>query len=92
MATITFTDNLKRHIDCPEQTADGQTLHEVLNNLFANNQRLKGYVLDDQNRLRKHMLIAIDGTLITDKIYLSDPVKDSSEIYIAQALSGGAIK
>jgi len=89
MATIIFTENLRRHIDCPQQTVEGDTLREVLNNLFSLNSALRGYVLDDQNRLRKHMLISIDGELINDRIYLSDPVKEQAEIYIIQALSGG---
>jgi len=89
MATIIFTENLRRHIDCPQQTAEGNTLREVLDNLFSHNSALKSYVLDDQNRLRRHMLISIDGELISDRIYLSDPVKAQAEIYIVQALSGG---
>jgi len=89
MATIIFTENLRRHIDCPQQTAEGDTLREVLDNLFALNTTLKSYVLDDQNRLRKHMLISIDGELINDRVYLSDAVTEQAEIYIVQALSGG---
>jgi len=89
MATIIFTENLRRHIDCPQQTAEGDTLREVLDNLFSHNSALRSYVLDDQNRLRKHMLVSIDGELIHDRVYLSDAVKEQAEIYIVQALSGG---
>lgn len=89
MAKIIFTDNLRRHIDCPTQYVNGRNLSEVLNNLFANNPQLKNYVLDDQNRLRKHMLISVDGEMIQDRLKLSSRVGENSEIYIMQALSGG---
>ncbi len=89
MARILFTENLKRHIDCAEQQAAGDTVAEVLSNAFADRPKLKGYVLDDQNRLRRHMLISVDGEMVKDRIYLTDPVSAESEIYIIQALSGG---
>ncbi len=89
MAHIIFTENLRRHINCPEQHVDGRTLAEVFNNLFSSQQALKHYILDDQERLRRHMLISIDGKKIEDPVYLSDPVRPDSEIYIIQALSGG---
>ena len=89
MATIIYTENLQRHIECPTQQVEGSTVAEALKNAFAENTRLKHYVLDDQNRLRKHMLVSVDGKLVSDRIYLSDAVNPNSEIYILQALSGG---
>lgn len=89
MPRITFTDNLKRHIDCPPQQEEGETLAAVLNAVFSNHQQLRTYILDDQDRLRKHIMIAIDNTMIQDRVYLSDKVKPDSEIYVLQALSGG---
>lgn len=89
MANLIFTENLRRHIDCPALTVAGTTVAEVLKNAFTDNPQLKGYILDDQNRLRRHMLISIDGNIIEDRIYLSDKVTDNAEIYIIQALSGG---
>ncbi len=89
MASIIYTENLQRHIECPNQHVEGSTVAEALANAFADNARLRHYVLDDQNRLRKHMLISVDGKLISDRVYLSDAVNADSEIYILQALSGG---
>lgn len=89
MATVNFTENLKRHIECPSQVADGETLREVLANAFKDNPKLGCYVLDNQGQLRKHMTIAIDGKTIKDRIRLSDKVNPDAEIYIMQALSGG---
>ena len=55
MARIAFTANLQRHVDCPEVEARGDTVREALDAVFALNQRLRGYVLDDQAALRRHM-------------------------------------
>lgn len=89
MATVIFTKNLERHLSCPSLQVAGTTVQEALDNAFKENDRLKSYVLDDQGRLRKHMLIAVDGSTISDRIHLSDTVNEQSEIYILQALSGG---
>ena len=89
MATVNFTQNLKRHIECPSLDASGETLREVLANIFEENPKLGCYVLDNQGQLRKHMTIAIDGKTITDRLQLSDKVNADSEIFIMQALSGG---
>src|SRR5215471_4208616 len=86
MARVVFTSNLQRHLDCPTQDA-GTTVREVMNNVFAAAPKLRGYVLDDQDQLRTHVHIFVDGELIVDRIKLSDPVRDSGEIYVMQALS-----
>jgi hypothetical protein len=87
--TVTFTPNLKRHVECPTEVVAGATVREVLDVVFAANPRLRGYVLDDQGALRKHMSVFVDGTQISDRARLSDPVRATSEIYVMQALSGG---
>ncbi|MEM7465195.1 MAG: MoaD/ThiS family protein [Pseudomonadota bacterium] len=89
MAIVVFTANLKRHVDCPQTDAQGDTVAEVLNEVFAQNETLRGYVLDEQGGLRKHMGIIVDGTVIADRTTLSDPVGTNSQIYVLQALSGG---
>jgi hypothetical protein len=89
MARVVFTANLRRHVDCPETDADGATVREVLEAVFANNERLRGYVLDDQAALRRHMGVVVDGKALRDRRTLSDPVGPTSRIYVLQALSGG---
>jgi hypothetical protein len=61
----------------------------VLDCVFAANDRVRGYVLDDQANLRKHMTIIVDGHSVKDRVGLSDPVAPSSQIFVLQALSGG---
>lgn len=89
MATLRFTPNIQRHVQCPETTARGGTLRDVLDNAFRGNPRARSYVLDDQSSLRKHMTIFIDGHTLRDRARLSDPVAENSVVYVYQALSGG---
>ncbi|MET0722966.1 MAG: MoaD/ThiS family protein [Tardiphaga sp.] len=89
MAKVVFTSNVQRHVVCPEVEAPGRTVREVLDNVFAENAQARGYVLDDQSALRKHMAIFVDGRMIRDRARLADPVDERSTIRIFQALSGG---
>ncbi len=89
MATICFTHHLQRYLDCPSQTVSAGTVREALSEAFASNARLAGYILDDQQRLRKNVAIFVDGQQIRDRRHLSDRLRPDSEIYILQALSGG---
>lgn len=89
MATLAFTPNLARHVDTPAATVTGRTLGEALAGYFAANPRVRGYVLDDQGAVRKHVAIFVNRTLIRDRAALSDPIRDDDEIFVAQALSGG---
>jgi molybdopterin synthase sulfur carrier subunit len=89
MARVTFTANLARHLSCPPVEAPGETVREVLDRVFAENQAARSYVLDDQAALRKHMAIFVNGNQIRDRVRLSDPVPSNGEVYVLQALSGG---
>jgi molybdopterin converting factor small subunit len=90
MALVKFTYALKRFFPkLTDTTAAGKTLRAVLDELEARYPGVTRYVLDDQGRLRQHVNIFIDGTMIKDRTALSDPFLENSEIYIMQALSGG---
>ena len=89
MAKVIFTPNVQRHVACPEAQAPGDTVREVLDNVFADNVQARSYVLDDQSALRKHMTIFVDGRMIRDRARLADPVNEHSTIHVFQALSGG---
>lgn len=90
MASVNFTPNLRRHVSCPTTTAYGETVGEVLEQVFINEPFLRGYVLDEQGALRKHMVIFLDGIALKDRTTLSDAVtREDSEIFVMQALSGG---
>jgi sulfur-carrier protein len=89
MARVVFTANMQRHVLCPEVEAAGATVRDVLEQVFADNPRARGYVLDDQAALRKHVAVFIDGAMIRDRARLSDAVGATSTVYVFQALSGG---
>jgi len=89
MVKIEFTPNLRRHLAVSAVEAPAGTLRSVLDCVFATQERLRGYVLDDQGALRKHVSVFIDGRRVVDRTRLSDPVGDASVVYVMQALSGG---
>ena len=86
---VTFTANIQRHVNCPPKTVVGRTVNEVLGSVFARNEKVRGYILDDQGGLRKHMIVFVNGQPIRDRTKLSDAVPDGAEVYVMQALSGG---
>lgn len=85
MPRVVFTSNLRRHIDAPTVEVSGETVSDVLDRVFADNPRLRGYVLDDQGRIRQHVVVFVDG----ERAALGDPVGNTSEVFVLQALSGG---
>ena len=89
MPTVRFTHNIQRHVDCPAREVSGATVRDVLEQYFAGNERARGYVLDDQGRLRHHMAAFIDGRQLRDRDHLSDEVPPDAVIDVVQALSGG---
>lgn len=89
MATVRFTKNLERHVDCPPSEASGTTVREVLDAVFVSQPQARGYVLDEHGAVRHHMVVFVDGEMLRDRQALSDSVSATSEIYVMQALSGG---
>ena len=89
MPTVHFTQNLKQHLSAPPRRVGGATVREALDEVFAENPRLRGYLLDDQSRLRKHVVVFVDGRKVEDRTGLTDGVGEESEVYVMQALSGG---
>ena len=89
MPTIIFTRQLERFLESPCATVEGATLNEALAAVFASRPALRGYVLDDQGALRRHVAVYINGRPASDRTKLGDPVGHNDEIYVFQALSGG---
>jgi sulfur-carrier protein len=89
MPRVRFTANIQRHVECPPLDVAGATLREVLESYFCEVAGARGYVLDDQGRLRRHMAAFIDGRQISDRDGLSDAVPTAAVVDVVQALSGG---
>ncbi len=89
MPKVHFTAHLNGIAPPEPITVGGARVLEASEQVFDVHPRLKGYVLDDQDRIRKHVAIFIDGELARGSNVLSTPVGDSTEIHVVQALSGG---
>lgn len=89
MTQVSFTENLRRHVECPPVAVSGATVREVLDAVFAENPRLRGYILDDQGRVRRHVNVFINGDMVADRVRLTDAVGPRDEVFVFQALSGG---
>jgi hypothetical protein len=89
MPRIAFTPQLRRFTETPEVDSRATTLRAALEDAFAVNPRLRGYVLDDQGHLRVNVVVFIDGQRSTDRVALADPLRVDSRVHVLQALSGG---
>ncbi len=89
MPKVQFTGQLQRFMAVPMAEAEGTTVRAVLDNVLRDNARLRGYVLDEQGALRKHVTVFVSGRMLVDRPGLSDPVAPGDEVYVLQALSGG---
>ena len=89
MARVVFTQQLGRFTETPEIDTNASTLRAALEDAFACNGRLRGYILDEQGHLRKNVAVFIDGQRIRDRISLNDPLAPGSSVHVLQALSGG---
>ena len=89
MPTVSFTSALQRFLDAPSLQVEGATVRAALDAVFAQRAALRGYVLDDQGAVRRHVAIYINGEALKDRETQSDAVGPNDEIYVFQALSGG---
>lgn len=89
MPVVSFTQNLQRHVECPVREVPGATVREALESVFRENPRVRGYLLDDQGALRRHIAIFVNGKALTDRTGQNDAVDPAGDIYVMQALSGG---
>ena len=89
MPTVEFTPQLRRFTETPFVETDAITLRAALEDAFACNPRLRGYVLDDQGHLRANVVVFIDGRRCRERVQLADALQAGSRVHVLQALSGG---
>lgn len=87
--TIHFTPQLRRFTETPVVDSRATVLRAALEDAFAVNPRLRGYVLDDQSHLRPNVVIFIDGRRTEDRVGLADALESGAQVHVLQALSGG---
>lgn len=69
-----------------EVEASGQTLADVLADLDRQFPGIRFRVIDEQDRMRRHIRFFVNGDQVFDPEL---PLRPSDEIIIVQALSGG---
>jgi sulfur-carrier protein len=89
MPTVSFTSALRRFLDAPPAEVAGSTVGEALAAVFAERPALRGYVLDDQGAVRRHVAVYVNGLALHDRERLTDAVGPRDDIYVFQALTGG---
>jgi molybdopterin synthase sulfur carrier subunit len=89
MPIVSFTAALQRFLPVRSIAVEAGTVGAALAAVFASNPRLRGYILDDQGALRRHVAVYVNGQCIRDRLRLADPVEAEDEIYVFQALTGG---
>jgi len=89
MAEFHFTSHLRNVVPDGPLSVSGVTVGEALENLVAGQPHVRGYVLDDQGRLRKHVCIFADGERLAHASALSRAIGPDTKLYVMQALSGG---
>ena len=70
----------------PEVEATGATLAEALADLDRRYPGLRFRVIDEQDRMRRHVRFFVNGEQVFD---LAHPLRPTDEVQMVQALSGG---
>jgi len=89
MPVVRFTSALSRFLDAPSATVGADTVAAALEAVFVSRPALRGYVLDDQGAVRRHVAIYLNGKPVADRLRLTDMTGPDDEVYVFQALSGG---
>ena len=89
MAQLHFTAWLRDQVPNQPLRADGDTVGAALSAAFTQIPHVRGYVLDDQGRLRKHVCIFADGRRLKRDAALTQQIGPDAKLYVMQVLSGG---
>ena len=77
---------LRSYTEHGEAEASGATLAAVLADLDHRYAGIRFRIIDEQDRIRRHIRIFVNGKQVRD---LSQPLAATDEVIIVQALSGG---
>ncbi len=90
MPKLAFTPQLRRFTTTPEVRSNtATTVLQLLEEAFALNPVLRGYVLDEQGHLRPNVAVFVDGLRQDAAVADQRLLKPESRVYVMQALSGG---
>jgi molybdopterin synthase sulfur carrier subunit len=77
---------LRSYTEQSEAEVSGATLAAVLADLDGRYPGIRFRMIDEQDRIRRHIRIFVNGEQVRD---LSQPLNATDEVIIVQALSGG---
>ena len=77
---------LRSYTEKGEAEASGATLAAVLADLEGQYPGIRFRMVDEQDRIRRHIRIFVNGGQVRD---LAQPLRATDELVIVQALSGG---
>jgi molybdopterin synthase sulfur carrier subunit len=84
---VRIPDPLRSYTDQQKVVeADGNTVAELLTDLDRRYPGIRFRMVDEQDRIRKHMKVFVNDESVRD---LDTAITDRDEITIMQALSGG---
>jgi len=83
---VLIPTSLRSYTRVSKVEAIGTTLGEVLADLDRQFPGIRFRMLDEQDRLRPHMRVFVNGRAVTD---LAQPLRPADDVSIVQALSGG---
>ncbi len=83
---VLIPSSLRSYTRAPRVEAAGATLGEILADLDRQFPGLRFRMVDEQDRLRPHMRVFVNGRATFD---LALPLQPHDDVAIVQALSGG---
>lgn len=83
---VLIPSSLRSYTEQSEAEASGATLAAALADLERQYAGIRFRMIDEQDRIRRHIRIFVNGHQVRDLAHALDA---SDEIVIAQALSGG---
>ena len=89
MPTVEFAPALTRHVACAKQEVAAASLATALDAAFVAAPALRGYVLDEQGAVRKHVAVFVNGEMIPRRDDLGRQLAASDRVHVIQALTGG---
>jgi sulfur carrier protein ThiS len=89
MPTVEFAPALTRHVACPPQQVQAGTLRSALDAAFAAAPAMRGYVLDEQGAVRKHVAVFVNARMIASRSSLDGALAPADKVVVIQALTGG---
>lgn len=88
MVKVQLTANLQKYYPKSKFEIEAATVLDLLKKMDQVQKQFSTYILEDDNSVRKHVNIFVDGELLP-KTETKMTLKPGSTVHIMQALSGG---